>query len=149
MSVSYLDVDDEITTAVARLRARATQVVLVLPPGSRSRTRINFLLLAREAQELPRQASIVTPEDGVRAIAVSAGLPAYASVAEYEAAADAAAGAGVAVTAPIPPISDTAHASRYAARRPCPSARGRRGSSRGCRRQRREASTLDQRSSRL
>ena len=94
MGIIFLDPDDEITTAIARLRASEDiKVVLVLPAGSRLGTsRINFRLLAREAQELPRQVSIVTTEAGVRAIAVSAGLPAYASVAEYEAAADAAGG---------------------------------------------------------
>ena len=88
MGVIFLDQDDEITTAISRLRASEDiKVALVLPPGSRLGTsRINFRLLAREAQDLPRQASIVTSEAGVRAIAVSAGLLAYATVAEYEAA---------------------------------------------------------------
>jgi hypothetical protein len=88
VAVIFLDPDDEITTAIARLRAsQDIKVALVLPPGSRLGTsRINFRLLAREAHDLPRQASIVTAEAGVRAIAVSAGLPAYASVGEYEAA---------------------------------------------------------------
>ena len=91
MAVIFLDPDDEITTAISRLRAsQDIKVALVLPPGSRLGTsRINFRLLAREAHDLPRQASIVTTEAGVRAIAVSAGLPAYASVAEYEAAVEA------------------------------------------------------------
>jgi hypothetical protein len=68
---------DEITTAIARLRASEDiRVAFVLPTGSRLGTsRINFRLLAREAQELPRQASIVTTEAGVRAIAVSAADP--------------------------------------------------------------------------
>jgi hypothetical protein len=101
VGVIFLDQDDEITTAIARLRASEDiRVAFVLPTGSRLGTsRINFRLLAREAQELPRQASIVTTEAGVRAIAVSAGLPAYASVAEYESAADAAASAGAAAGA--------------------------------------------------
>ncbi|MET1231400.1 MAG: hypothetical protein ABWY52_00955, partial [Candidatus Limnocylindrales bacterium] len=95
MAVIFLDQDDEITTAIARMRAsQDIKVAMVLPPGSRLGTsRINFRLLAREAQELPRQASIVTTEAGVRAIAVSAGLAAYASVAEFEAAAETAAAA--------------------------------------------------------
>ncbi len=109
MGVIFLDQDDEITTAIARLRASEDiKVVLVLPTGSRLGTsRINFRLLAREAQELPRQASIVTTEAGVRAIAVSAGLPAYASVAEYEAAADATVDAAAAATAPVAPVAPT------------------------------------------
>ena len=51
MTIWYLDNDDEITDAVARLRGTdAEQVVFVVPPGSRIATgRINFKLLAREA----------------------------------------------------------------------------------------------------
>jgi len=88
MAVAYLDVEDEITTAVTRIRAsEEPHLALVLPPGSRIGTsRINFRLLAREARESQRSIAIVTVEPGVRAIAVSAGLAAYASVGEYEAA---------------------------------------------------------------
>ena len=52
MSVCYLDVQDEITDAVARLRAASDgRVIVVLPPGSRIGTsRINFRLLLREAE---------------------------------------------------------------------------------------------------
>ncbi|HET7676421.1 MAG TPA: hypothetical protein VFK38_01060, partial [Candidatus Limnocylindrales bacterium] len=87
MTVSYLDVDDEITIAVARLRAADEHnVLLVLPPGSRIATsRINFRLLAREALEHQRRLSIVSGDAGVRAIAVSAGLPAFGTVGEWEA----------------------------------------------------------------
>ena len=138
MGVIFLDQDDEITTAITRLRASEDiKVALVLPAGSRLGTsRINFRLLAREAQELPRQASIVTTEAGVRAIAVSAGLPAYASVAEYEAAAEeaagaaAAAGAGAVATAPSTSAVPATPADTTLDRR-CRGARGRRGCSRG------------------
>ena len=86
MAIYYLDVDDEITGAVARLRAASDyHVALVLPAGSRVATsRINFRLLAREAQNHQRRLSVVTPETSVRAIAVAAGLPAYATVPAYE-----------------------------------------------------------------
>ena len=49
MAVWYLDNDDEITDAVARLRTTSdTNVVFVVPAGSRIATgRINFKLLAR------------------------------------------------------------------------------------------------------
>ena len=49
--IIYLDVDDEITSAAARIRAVAgRRVALVLPYGSRVATsRINFRLLARDA----------------------------------------------------------------------------------------------------
>ncbi len=88
MTIAYLDPDDEITSAVARLRASdEIRVVLVLPPGSRIATsRINFRLLAREAREHQRRLSIVSGEPSVRAVSISAGLPAYGSVADYEAA---------------------------------------------------------------
>ena len=86
MAVIYLDPDDEITTAVARIRAAADPgVALVLPPGSRLGTsRINFRLLAREIGDSDRELAVVTPDAGVRAMAVSAGLPAFPSVADYE-----------------------------------------------------------------
>jgi hypothetical protein len=88
MTIAYLDPDDEITNAVARLRAsKDVRVALVLPTGSRIATsRINFRLLAHEARAHQRRLAIVAAEPGVRAVAISAGLPAYATVAEYEAA---------------------------------------------------------------
>ena len=89
-TICYLDADDEITTAVGRLRsAEQERVLLVLPPGSRIATsRINFRLLAMEARQHRRRLAIVAGDPGVRAIAASAGLAAYASVAEYEAASE-------------------------------------------------------------
>src|SRR2546425_7192753 len=87
--VIYLDIDDEITSAATRIRdANDARVALVLPAGSRVATsRINFRLLAREAQSRRRQLSIVAPEGSARSLAASAGLPAYSSVTEYEEAA--------------------------------------------------------------
>ena len=88
MAIHYLDVDDEVTTAVARLRASIEpHVALVLPPGSRVATsRINFRLLAREAALRDRRLAIVAPEAAVRSVALAAGVPAYATVGAYEAA---------------------------------------------------------------
>ncbi len=85
MTIVYLDVDDEITSAAARIRtAEEVDVALVLPAGSRIATsRINFRLLAREATERNRRLSIVAPEASTRALAASAGLPVFASVVEY------------------------------------------------------------------
>ncbi len=82
----YLDADDEITTAVARIRSSAgPRVVLVLPPGSRLATsRINFRLLAREAIESNRRLSIVAPDAASRSIAAAAGLTVHASAADAE-----------------------------------------------------------------
>jgi hypothetical protein len=86
-NVFYLDVDDEITSAAARIRASEDpRVGLVVPPGSRIATsRINFRLLAREALERNRALSIVSTDPAARALAASAGLPVYATVGEYEA----------------------------------------------------------------
>jgi hypothetical protein len=88
MAIVYLDVDDEITVAASRIRsAEESKVALVLPAGSRLGTsRINFRLLAREAQSSARSLSIVCPEAPTRALAASAGLPVFANVLEYEAA---------------------------------------------------------------
>src|SRR5262245_52836941 len=85
----YLDVDDEITSAAARIRgSEATKVALVVPYGSRIATsRMNFRLLSREAVVNNRRLSIVASDAATRALAASAGLPVFASVAEYDAAA--------------------------------------------------------------
>ncbi len=86
MTVCYLDVDDEITDAVARLRSADDRgFILFVPAGSRVATsRINLRLLAREGQERDMTVAVVSPESGVRSLAVSAGMPAYASVEEAE-----------------------------------------------------------------
>ncbi|MBA2570612.1 MAG: baseplate J/gp47 family protein [Chloroflexi bacterium] len=88
MTVCYLEVDDEITDAVARLRATDDRgFILFVPPGSRiSTSRINFRLLAREGHERGVTVALVSGEPGVRSIAISAGMPAYATVDEAEAA---------------------------------------------------------------
>lgn len=84
--VLYLDIDDEITTAAARVRgSEGTRVAMVLPYGSRVATsRINFRLLARDATLNGKRLSIVAGDAATRALAASAGLPIFASVAEYE-----------------------------------------------------------------
>src|SRR5207237_5059938 len=82
----YLDIDDEITSAAARIRAAdEARIALVLPSGSRLATsRINFRLLARDAQGRSRHLLGVAPEAATRALAASAGLGAYASVRDLE-----------------------------------------------------------------
>ena len=84
--VVYLDVDDEITSAVARIRAATPgPVVLVVPYGSRlASSRINFRLLAREAATFQRDLTVVASEPATRALAASAGLATHATVLEYE-----------------------------------------------------------------
>ncbi len=88
MAVWYLDNDDEITDAVARLRGTSDEhVVFVVPPGSRIATgRINFRLLAREAEMRAKEMAIASPDDKVRSLATAAGVLAAASVDEAEAA---------------------------------------------------------------
>jgi hypothetical protein len=85
-SIVYLDAGDEITSAAARIRSsHENRVALVVPNGSRLATsRINFRLLAREAQSRGRQLSVVAGDAATRALAASAGLPAFSSVREYE-----------------------------------------------------------------
>ncbi len=86
MAIVYLDVDDEITSAAARIRwTEDLELAIVLPAGSRIATsRINFRLLAREASDRSRRLAIVAPEASTRALAASAGLPVFATVMEYE-----------------------------------------------------------------
>src|SRR6185503_1751268 len=86
--IIYLEVDDEITSAAARIRGSdAARIAVVLPYGSRVATsRINFRLLARDALTHDKRLSIVTGDPATRALAASAGLPVFASVAEYESA---------------------------------------------------------------
>ena len=76
MTIWYLDNEDEITDAVARLRqADDESVVFVVPPGSRIATgRINFKLLAREAASRDLAMAVASPDEQVRALAASAGV---------------------------------------------------------------------------
>lgn len=76
MTTWYLDNDDEITDAVARLRhADDETVVFVVPPGSRIATgRINFKLLAREAAARDLAMAVASPDEQVRALAAAAGV---------------------------------------------------------------------------
>lgn len=87
MAVWYLDNDDEITDAVARLRGATDEhVVFVVPSGSRIATgRLNFKLLAREAQSRDLRMAVASPDEQVRAMAASAGVLALASADEAEA----------------------------------------------------------------
>ncbi len=86
MTVCYLEVDDEITGAIARLRAvRDGEAIMVVPPGSRIATsRINFKLLAREGNERRLNLVAVSDDPQVRALAIAAGLPAYDSLPNAE-----------------------------------------------------------------
>lgn len=88
MTVCYLQVDDEITTAIARLRAvEDGEALIVVPPGSRVATsRINFKLIAREANERRLNVAAVSDDPAVRALAISAGLPTYDTLVAAEAA---------------------------------------------------------------
>ncbi len=108
--VIYLDIDDEITSAAARIRSiEGSRVAVVLPGGSRVATsRINFRLLARDAMTNGKRLSVVAGDAATRALAASAGLPIFSTVGEYESSledggADAAGGsvAGVAEAAAV------------------------------------------------
>jgi hypothetical protein len=91
--LAYLEPDDELTSAAARIRnAPGSRVGLVLPFNSRVATsRINFRLLAREADDAGKTLDIIAPDAAARALAASAGLLAFATVGEYEAGVDGAA----------------------------------------------------------
>ena len=82
LATIWLDPDDEITTAVMRLRAAAGErVALVLPGGSPLATsRINFRLLAREAEAVGKRLEIVSPDPGARILAAAAGLVVHAAL---------------------------------------------------------------------
>ena len=86
MSIVYLEIDDEITGAISKLRAvRDGEAVIVVPPGSRIATsRINFKLLTREGNERRLNLVAVSDDPSVRALAISAGLPAYDSIGAAE-----------------------------------------------------------------
>jgi hypothetical protein len=105
----YLDVDDEITSAAARIRAtEAESVTIVLPYGSRLATsRINFRLLAREAAERGKQIEIVTADASARSLALAAGLTVHPSIAAFE---GARAGAGKPGVEDEPPSTDESSA---------------------------------------
>jgi hypothetical protein len=96
MAIYYIDVDDEITSAAARIRdASEDRVALVIQGGSRVATsRINFRLLAREARHHGRHLSIVAADPSVRSMVQTAGLPVFASVADYQKSESAAGAAG-------------------------------------------------------
>jgi hypothetical protein len=86
MAIYYLEVDDEITSAAARIRdASENRVALVIQGGSRVATsRINFRLLAREGRHHNRRLAIIAADPSVRSLAQTAGLPVFSTVAEYQ-----------------------------------------------------------------
>ncbi|MFI5258519.1 MAG: baseplate J/gp47 family protein [Candidatus Limnocylindrales bacterium] len=86
MAIYYLDVDDEITSAAARIRDSSdNRIALVLSGGSRVATsRINFRLLAREAKHRGKRLAIIAADPSVQSVARSAELPVFASVGDYE-----------------------------------------------------------------
>ncbi len=106
MTTWYLDNEDEITDAVARLRkADSGPVVFVVPPGSRIATgRINFKLLAREAASRDLAMAVASPDEQVRALATSAGVLAASTPDEAEAALE----RGDEVPQPTAPADDAA-----------------------------------------
>ena len=113
MAVLYLDADDEITSAAARIRETEDErIALVLPYGSRLATsRINFRLLAREATERGKTIEVIAADASARALALTAGLTVHPSVAACEGRSDVAGEApGTAepptTIIPLPPEDD-------------------------------------------
>lgn len=86
MAIYYLDVDDEVTSAAARIRDSSdNRIALVLSGGARVATsRINFRLLAREARHRNKRLAVIAADPSVQSVARSAELPVFASVGEYE-----------------------------------------------------------------
>jgi hypothetical protein len=86
MAIYYLDADDEVTSAAARIRDSGdTRIALVIPGGARIATsRINFRLLAGEARRRDKRLAIVTSDATVQSVARSAGLAVFGTVGEYE-----------------------------------------------------------------
>jgi hypothetical protein len=86
MAIYYLDIDDEVTSAAARIRDSSdSRIAIVLVGGSHVATsRINFRLLAREAKARQKRLAIIAADPSVLSIARSANLPVYNSVGEYE-----------------------------------------------------------------
>ena len=119
--VIYLDIDDEITSAAARIRAvDGRRAAIVLPLGSRVATsRINFRLLSRDALTHEKGLSIIASDAATRALAASAGLPVFSSVGEYEASLGPRA-RGDAPTADAPERRPRACGRRRACGRGCP-----------------------------
>src|SRR5262249_47051757 len=86
MAVLYLDVDDEITSAAARIRGLDDdRIAVVLPFGSRLATsRMNFKLLAHEAPSHGKPIEVIAADASARALAMTAGLTVHPSVAAFE-----------------------------------------------------------------
>ena len=96
MAIYYLDADDEITSAAAKIRDSSdNRIALVLSNGSRVATsRINFRLLAGEAKRRDKHLAIVAADPSVQSVARSAGLAVFATVGGYEKAEAARSGGG-------------------------------------------------------
>jgi hypothetical protein len=86
MAIYYLEDQDEITSAAARIRDSSdTRIALVLSGASRVATsRINFRLLAGEAKRRNKKLAIVAADPSVQSVARSAGLAVFATVGSFE-----------------------------------------------------------------
>ena len=122
MAIYYLDAQDEITSAAARIRDSSdTRIALVLTGGSRVATsRINFRLLAGEAKRRNKQLAIVAADPSVQSVARTAELPVFATVGEYEKAEAFLAGGGpeLATTATLGELAMTLGTNRSGGRPP-------------------------------
>src|ERR1700738_2084733 len=106
----YLDVEEEISELIERLRQTSAQdVPLVIPSRSRiGQSRFNFKLLRDYARQFGKQISIISPEPAIQHLAEENGFNAFADLEGYgwpEAGAALAIGGGGAACAPPFPAS--------------------------------------------
>src|SRR4030081_2441683 len=104
----YLDVEEEISELIERLRQTSAQDVPVVIP-SRSRigeSRFNFKLLKDYARQFGKRISIISPEPAVQHLAEENGFEAFAALGAYGAPrvepVYALAGVGAGLTPPSP-----------------------------------------------
>src|SRR3981081_925137 len=81
----YLDVEEEISELIERLRQTSTQDVSVVVP-SRSRigqSRFNFKVLRDYARQFGKKISIISPEPAIQRLAEENGFNAFADLDGY------------------------------------------------------------------
>src|SRR5437660_12075710 len=116
----YVEVDEEVTDLVDRLRGLADEeaVTFVVPERARSlQSPMSFRLLKRYADAYGKHVNLISPDPRLQALALESGFSAYPSLSAYDAGSEvhrpqAAAGEGVqepastvAVAAPAVPPS--------------------------------------------
>lgn len=84
MKTIYLDVDEEITSAIDRIKkAKETEITLVIPKGAALvQSLVNLKLLKRQAESLGKKISIVTGDRIGKILASQAGLESQDRISE-------------------------------------------------------------------